>query len=286
MPDISLIVSTIGRELELARLLESLLTEETFRFEIILVDQSNDEIAQANISRLAATHSKELKIIHIVDLGRGLSRARNIGLRMASGKIIAFPDDDCWYSGRVISTVRSYFKTHPQIAILSGPYSEPGRTNPAFPSHSLSLNLNNFIGKTSSVGLFINTTALLEPVIYFDERIGAGTDMPVGEETDLVMRLLFQGAQAQYEPDILVYHAIYREKSSSAISYVAMKRAFWYIIGKNYSPLWTEARFLRGVASSLLKPTHFGRGLDLKAMLDGFLEGLSERSNTRSQKTT
>ncbi|KAF0192101.1 MAG: glycosyl transferase family 2 [Gammaproteobacteria bacterium] len=284
MPDISLIVSTTGREKELARLLNSLLSEETSRFEIILVDQSKDEQIREKLAHLVTEFSDQLRITHVVDEGRGLSRARNIGLKIARGKITGFPDDDCWYSGRVVAAVWTYFKAHPQTTILAGPYSEPGVINPAFPSRPLALTLHNFIGKTSSVGLFINTESPLKPVIYFDERIGAGTAMPIGEETDLVMRLLCQGALARFEPDIVVYHQIQRDKALSPDTYAAMTRAFWYVIAKNYKPLWTEARVLRGVAGCLFRPQRFGCVGALRALFDGCSDGLKERRHTSSER--
>ena len=50
---------------------------------------------------------------------RGLSRASNIGLRVARGDIIAIPDDDCWYPKDLLATVAAWFESHPEFGLLS-----------------------------------------------------------------------------------------------------------------------------------------------------------------------
>jgi len=89
---ISLVVSTRGRSRELDRLFISLLTQTYKDFEVIVADQNDDDRIHA-----LCTESWPFPVHHIRTTARGASRGRNLGLGLAKGDIVLFPDDDCWY---------------------------------------------------------------------------------------------------------------------------------------------------------------------------------------------
>ena len=273
-PKLSLIVATIGRAEQLRRLFTSLVGQCSQDFELLVVDQSlNDDV----VAPLVHEFSGLLRLTYLRDDGRGLSRARNIGLGQAKGTYLAFPDDDCWYHGGVIRSVIAFFDRNPDIGIYSGIYTEPGRKNPNFPMKPCELSPRNLWGRACSVGLFLKREALEGCSLLFDERIGAGTDMPIGEEIDLMMCLLLAGVRGYYDPSLIIYHAIHREKIFSQASNVAVRKAFWYVVGKNYRPFLSEAKLARGVAACFLRRSPYGIGTDLSAVLAGFREGLRAR---------
>ena len=45
--------------------------------------------------------------------------ARNAGLAAASGEIIAFPDDDCWYPVDLLNRIDDWFNANSQYAVLA-----------------------------------------------------------------------------------------------------------------------------------------------------------------------
>src|SRR5271166_3162469 len=109
---VSLIVATVNRVAELDRLLTSLDRQTYKEFEVIVVDQNpNDRLVP-----LLAKHPR-LSIKHL-RCERGLSRARNAGLQVAKGEIVAIPDDDCWYPDRLLESVTAWFASHPEFGIL------------------------------------------------------------------------------------------------------------------------------------------------------------------------
>lgn len=276
---LSLIVATTGRAEALERLLRTLAASGSQDFDVLVVDQSTDSTAGL-IKGLAQRYGDRLQVQYIRDKGRGLSRARNLGLARAAGEVLGFPDDDCWYPPDVIGRVLDYFSAHPDVGILSGQYTEPGMTNPSFAQQPGDLNAGNLSTRTSSVGTFLNRRALGRTPLRFDERIGAGTDLPAGEETDLLMRLLLAGTSGTYDPTLLVYHMIQRDKALDSESFRALRQAYWYVIGKNYAPPFTTLRMAKGMASCLLKPQRFGKHVCLRAMLDGLRAGREVRRET------
>ena len=101
----SLITATLGRVAEIENLLISL-SKQTYKdFELILVDQNSHRFIEEIVRR----YESIISIIYIRSNRRGLSYNRNIGLDVATGEIVGFPDDDCTYSKNVLEDVKNSF---------------------------------------------------------------------------------------------------------------------------------------------------------------------------------
>lgn len=278
VPLVSLLVATIGRPNELRRLFDSLVNQVCGQFEVILVDQSR---ASNTVKLLAREFSERLNITYLRDEGTGLSRARNLALSQAKGSHLGFPDDDCWYGPDVIAGVLERFADAPGTGIVSGLYTEPGKFNPAFASSGGPLSLWNVFDRACSVGLFLDRKSLHGCSVFFDERIGAGTSWPVAEEIDLVMRLLRADVSGSFDPTLVVYHAIARDKSRSMEEFVATRQAFWYVVAKNYPFPLNVLRFMRGIAGVVLNRSPYGLRCSFGALVSGVRAGMRQRERKR-----
>ena len=114
MPGFSLILATSGRTTELRRFFGSLAAAGAADCECIVVDQNADDRLQP----ILAAWSDRISIKHLRS-SPGLSHARNVGLSRATGELLAFPDDDCWYSPGLLRQVRSFFAANPRYSLLS-----------------------------------------------------------------------------------------------------------------------------------------------------------------------
>ena len=96
----SLIMATLGRFDEIRIFLDSIDLQNYTDFELIIVDQNEENI----LGDIILPYKKKFYINHIRIKEKGLSLARNVGIKYAKGDIIAFPDDDCIYSlGRFLN---------------------------------------------------------------------------------------------------------------------------------------------------------------------------------------
>src|SRR5690349_10889036 len=112
---ISLLLATVGRTAELENFLLHL-DAQTYRcFELIVIDQNPDDRLVAILSE----YGQRFPIRHCRS-GRGLSRARNVGLPAATGDVIAFPDDDCWYPPDLLQQVAAIFSENPAVDGITG----------------------------------------------------------------------------------------------------------------------------------------------------------------------
>jgi glycosyltransferase involved in cell wall biosynthesis len=141
-----------------------------------------------------------------------LSKARNVGLPHLSGDIIAFPDDDCWYEPNLLANVANFFRDNPEIDCICTNVYDPVRRSvygkrPVGVTRRVSF--TNLFRLGISVGIFVRREALELAGAYFDERLGAGTPIGSGEETELLGRLLSRGCRVEYVGDIQVYHPVH-----------------------------------------------------------------------------
>ena len=82
MPLVSLVVCTINRTAELGTLFESLVHQEFKAFDVVIVDQNEDD----RLVPILASAPWPFDIRHVrTPHARGLSRARNAGLKHARG---------------------------------------------------------------------------------------------------------------------------------------------------------------------------------------------------------
>ena len=203
-PRLSLLCCTVGRTDKLDRLLASL-ARQTFRdFELVVVDQNEP----GALDPVLAPYLERLDIRHVRS-ERGLSRARNVGLSHCRAKIVAFPDDDCWYPDALAEQIVALFDAVAGAGVFTG------RTVDAAGADSLGLFLEAdaaitksnvwLIGNSNS--LFIRTEIARE-IGGFDESLGVGAPTPFksGEETDFLLRALATGARGFYRRDLLVHH--------------------------------------------------------------------------------
>lgn len=198
----SLIVSTIGRYEELDRLLSSLNNQIFKNFEVIVVDQNDNEL----ILPLVNNYSKIIDLKYI-KASKGLSKSRNIGLKFAGGDVVSFPDDDCWYNSELLNNICDELSINRCDGIIGKVF------DPKDPTHGYKhypkvqkVEIKNILGSVS-VGIFLRKNVFCVAG-DFDESLGAGagTNYKSGEETDLLLRLVNLKFEIYYKPEICVYH--------------------------------------------------------------------------------
>ena len=96
---ISLIQTSQNRRKELERFVKSLNGQTNIdlsEIQLIFIDQGdNREVFNDLDAKVSFVYHKTERC--------SLSHARNLGLKYATGKYVAFSDDDCWYAPNTIS---------------------------------------------------------------------------------------------------------------------------------------------------------------------------------------
>jgi glycosyltransferase involved in cell wall biosynthesis len=190
--------------------LASLIVTPSVSWEVIVVDNGSTDQTAA----LLAAWSPRLPLRAIRCETRGLSHARNAGMRQSAGEIIAWTDDDCIVDPGWLQGIVTEFVTDPTVQGLGGrvllrdnrdlPLTIQPRTDRAelAPEGRFSRSDLMLIAGCNMAFRRVAAVAIGE----FDPRLGAGTKSGAAEDIDYLYRLVRAGGRVVYRPDVLVYH--------------------------------------------------------------------------------
>ena len=203
-PRFSLVLATVGRTEEPENLLASLRDQIYRNFELIVVDQNSDD----RMAPILEPYGKSFAVRHVRTQSKGVSRARNLGLRNADGDLLAFPDDDCRYPRDLLYKVARTFAFDPDLDCVTGrSIDEEGNTSSGrFATVSGAVDKQNVWGRGISFTIFARARGVRD--LRFDEELGAGADTAwgSGEETDYLLQILERGGKIYYDPALTVIH--------------------------------------------------------------------------------
>lgn len=123
---ITIIVPVYNVEQYLSRCIDSLIKQTYKNIEIILVDDGSTDLS-GKICNEYANRNKSIKVIH--KKNGGLSSARNVGLKNATGKYVGFVDSDDWVTPDMFEYLYHLLKkTNTQVATCSYALVKSGNT--------------------------------------------------------------------------------------------------------------------------------------------------------------
>jgi len=202
---VALIVATRGRMRELEILFESLAAQDFKNFEIIIVDQNDDNRLGAMCEHWQST----LKMRRLwTPSERGASRARNMGWAQTGCPIVLFPDDDCWYPpsflSRVLNTMQS---TDADIVCGRAADTRAQDINGRFEGTAQWVTREN-VWTTQIEWMIIFRLTALQAVSGFDPTIGVGASTPWQscEGQDIVLRAMAKGLKCYYDNSLYGPH--------------------------------------------------------------------------------
>lgn len=251
---VSVIISTYTKERfeDVVRCIDSLKKQSRRPYEIILVLDPLDDLISFYMENL---DFENVKIV--VSDGFGLSKARNKGISVAEGDIIAFIDDDAWADEMWLKNLTRNFSDE-DVWVVGGkivPVFDVGRprwlteeldwivgcTYKGMPE--VKAEVRNPIGANMSF-----RREAFEIAGLFRTEVGRyGKKLLGSEETEFSMRLknLKQDVKIIYDPSAVVYHRVSVERAN--IKY-AVRRAYY----EGYSKAILSKEFKLGSESKYL----------------------------------
>lgn len=212
MPFVSVIIPTRDRPRDLDRALESLAAVEYPAWELIVVDQG----ASGGSAPAVAGRISNVTVRHLMVAPRGLSAARNAGLAVARGDIIAFLDDDCTVSGSWLRDVASVFERCRPAGLVFG-HVDAADHDPTMFIPINHIRVEKTLHRRDWPELWLRGFHVMGASMYFsrqvyerigdfDEQLGSGARFPSGEDVDYAYRTLLNGSVVVLTPAIKVTH--------------------------------------------------------------------------------
>lgn len=226
----SIIVPTIGRKDEVVLLFESIKKQAYGNLEVILVDQNDDKHL---LKSIVDTFSTIFPVLHHQTDGRGASFARNIGISLAKGDILLFPDDDCEFTDGLLERIKHYFSLNEKvdgICILSKDKYD-GKKMGLLRGKEVQIKRSNILSTIVEHGIIVRKSQL--GGVRFDEQMGVGSQTSrfwSDEGPDLVLRLIELGKRFIFIPDLFFYHP---NPTKNYTPKTAL-RSFQYGLGRGY----------------------------------------------------
>lgn len=208
---VSVVVCTYNRASKLPDCLRSLLAmtvPEEVSWELVCVDNNSTDNTKRVIEDLA--RQSNIPIRYVFEKHQGSSHAKNAGLKLAVGEIIAITDDDCIVDPEWLATIWKEFQADPTLDVVGGRvelYNKDDmqisvRTSRERADFSLAELFNTMI---PGANVAFRRRVIAE-VGLFDPDFGAGARIPSAEDSDFVYKTHKANFKIVYSPDILIYH--------------------------------------------------------------------------------
>lgn len=235
-PDISVIICTYNRCNYLELALRSLENQnfERSAFEIIIIDAGSTD----NTLQTIKTYSEIMSIQFIESLHSGLSDARNTGIKKASGKIVAFLDDDAIADPDWLRQILGCFHLSREWTYACGGKSLLicDTSLPSWLNSEMLIYLGQFdfgnigfvmdTGEQNPAGLNMAfKNEIFKRIGYFNPNLGRkGGNLLSNEEVDFFHKMRKEGYKIWYNPKMLVYHHVTNDRLSKR--YI-INRFYW-----------------------------------------------------------
>jgi len=280
-PPVTVVIPTVGRVEPLTRCLESLAACVPPPSEVVVADQSHSEEIAALVASFAAVGARVVR-----SDGRGVSKARNDGLRAATHDVVLITDDDCTVQPDWVGLGAAVASADAPDRIVTGRVVHVG--DPRGLTDAVEdTEPRDYTGTPTTGVLFPNNMALVRSAVLaaeggFDERFGPDE---AAEDNEFCYRWLKAGNRLLYDPRLVVFHHHWREPPELERLHVRYARGEGFLYAKHLRGgdlrmLRFVARDLswglRGVAAGILRRrprwTDYRRGI-LRGLPGGFRDG-------------
>ena len=207
---IAVAISTRNRPEALERCLASLWSGERRPDQIVIVDQSADDLTAVVVQ---TRRGAGVPILYAPQRTRGLGASQNLAFQHARHEIVAVIDDDCVADAKWLALIATELGRRSDLDAITGrvlPLPAEGDRSFAVSSRTSAVR-REFAGAALpwEVGSGNNFAVRRDAFLRAggcDERLGPGSPAQGGVDMDLFYRLVRSGSRILYEPRVVVYH--------------------------------------------------------------------------------
>jgi len=209
IPRVSVIIPAYNCAEYIAETIESVLNQTYHDYEIIVVDDGSTDATREVVEGYGD------RLQYIYQQNQGAAAARNHGIRLARGELIAFLDGDDLFLPDKLAVQVAYFDTNPSVGMVKTGWQmidQHGKfVSNVEPWHyAPKLDLATLVLYKVS-----RPSALMLHRDWCERANGFNTNFAIGEDLDLMLRLALMGCEIAWIRQI---YACYRQHSDSLMS--------------------------------------------------------------------
>lgn len=245
---ISIIIPTYNREKLIGNSIKSVLNQTYKNIEIIVVDDCSTDNTKKEIDKIKDKRIKYIKL----DENQGAPNARNIGIKLASGKFIAFQDsDDIFHYDKLKKQINNLIKNKSDFDFCKIFVNFNDTFKYIIPTNKTEekINNSNIYDELLNNGNFISTQSILVKKKYV-EKFLFDVNMPRLQDYDLILRMLPK-CKVSYTNEVLVY--LYLQNNSITLSKMKLEDAVLRLLNKNYNLNSNQKKNFTNYLKNLLK---------------------------------
>lgn len=188
--------------------------------EVVIVDNNSTDRTADVLQTWAKDKGFPVTIVRA--MRPGLAAARNVGLSVVRGDVIAMTDDDCCVAPDYLLEVDRAFPNPTESHVIGGRIDLGDPTDLPITIKPID-QPETFVGSRMPSGFIMGanlmiTASTLQRIGFFDERFGAGARFISAEDTDFLVRALIAKIPISYTPNVKVAHFHGRKELADAQS--------------------------------------------------------------------
>ncbi len=277
---VSVVVPTRNRPDHVAACVTSILACPDDRITVTVVDQSDDDATSRILAGLA-----DPRVHHRPTDTRGAANARNLGVTLTEGSIVAFTDDDCRVDRSWVDAFRDAFDD-PAVGMVFGSVVKGESDDPSAQAAEFLPGTSHVVETLPpvrepwgiSASMAIRRT-VFDDVGGFDAMLGPGAPINTGgEDSDLFIRVLAAGHKVAVTNETRTVHLGFRSGHEASDLYRGYAYALGAVFakhlrlgtrpGRDQLPRWL-AHFGRQTLTNLVR----GRGPNGAGFVIGLIRG-------------
>ncbi len=213
MKKVSVIIPVYNRTIELTRAIESVLLQSYKNYELIVVDDHSTVNMQSAITAAISVLAPQNPYRLLKTEGKGVSAARNTGIRAAHGDFIAFLDsDDEWLPTKLEKQVE-FLNAHPDLSIVHSNETWLRNQRPAKQSAKHQKNGGDIFINCTKLCVVAPSTVMLRKSLL--DRVGLFDEsFVVCEDFDLWLRITAQDTVGFLSEALTIKHGGHADQLS------------------------------------------------------------------------
>lgn len=215
MPIVSVIIPAYNGDRFIAEAIQSVLMQTFTDWDLVIVDDGSTDQTGAIARQYAAQYSNQIR--YVTQENRGIAAARNRGVQETTGELVAFLDQDDVFLSTKLALQVAVLNERPHLGIVhSGWQTVDAQGQPIANvepwNESLTLDVPQWLEwKPIFLGAMLFRRSLLESVGGFR------TQWQQTDDVDLVLRMVRQGCQAMWVPQVTVQYRQHEANTSRKV---------------------------------------------------------------------
>ena len=226
---ISIIIPTYNRKEKIVNSIQSVLNQTYLNIEIIIIDDCSTDNTDQIIKKIKDNRIKYIKL----KKRHGAPYARNLGIKLANGKFIAFQDsDDIYYYNKLEKQMKNLKKNNSDLDFCNIKIHINKTLDRIVPNEKAIKEIinRNIYGALINLGNFISTQSILVKKSNI-EKYFFDIKFPRLQDYDLMLRMI-PNLKVSFTNEILV--ELFRNNDSISNDPIKLQKSLNLLLKKNY----------------------------------------------------